>query len=162
LGQYDGVARVEIATDIDRISHEAGHHIERTIGTPLRALMQVHSTELAPLGMGVQQGNLLREGFAEFFRLFIPNPTAASQRAPRFFRDFGDLLDAHDPLMAQRLEHLQQAYDQYLLGDPVEQGIANQTVLRTPQNAFSRAMADAERDGILNTIGDRLHSLYQI
>lgn len=48
-GQYDregGIARIRIATDIDAIAHEGGHHLERIFGTELEALKRAHAEEL--------------------------------------------------------------------------------------------------------------------
>lgn len=158
LGQYNGVARTKIQGDIDILTHEGGHHLERTLGADLAAIMQANQAELTPLATSL--GNPLSEGFAEFFRRYVTNPTAAAARAPGFFRDFEDLLDANNPEMLEQLQSIQREYDRFLLGDPVEQGIANQTVVKRTQNAFSKALSDIERDGFVSTIGDRLHTLY--
>jgi len=158
LGQYNGVARTKIQGDIDILTHEGGHHLERTLGADLTAIMQANQAELTPLATAL--GNPLSEGFAEFFRRYVTNPTAAAARAPGFFRDFEDLLDASNPEMLERLQSIQREYDRFLLGDPVEQGIANQTVVKRTQNAFSKGLSDIERDGFVSTIGDRLHTLY--
>lgn len=162
LGQYNGVARTAISNDIDIIGHEAGHHLERTLGAELRNIMRANQAELTPLAT---PGNPLSEGFAEFFRRYVTNPTDAAARAPGFFRDFEDLLDAQHPQMLEQLQELQQAYDQFLLGDPVEQGIANQTVLRRAEgarSAFVRMMNDASHAPFgFDTFTDQLHTLYQ-
>jgi hypothetical protein len=159
LGQYNGVSRTKISNDIDIISHEAGHHLERTLGGELRLIMLANQAELTPLATAM--GSPLSEGFAEFFRRYVTNPSMAASRAPGFFRDFEDLLDGNHPQMLEDLQELQREYDRFLLGDPVEQGIANQTVIRGKETAFSKLLADAERDGKVSTIADRLHQMYQ-
>lgn len=161
LGQYNGVARTQIGNDIDVFSHEAGHHLERVLGGDLTNIINAQAAELTPLGPGY--GNALSEGFAEFFRRYVTNPTSALQHAPNFYRDFEDLLDATNPALARTLENVQQEYDRFLLGDPIERGVAQQTVLRRPGGAVAatrRFLADAERDGYVSTMADRLYDLH--
>jgi len=48
-GQYDmraGVARYRLATDIEAIAHEGGHHLERLFGGDLRQVTDAHRREL--------------------------------------------------------------------------------------------------------------------
>lgn len=157
FGQYNGVARTKIARDIDTIAHEGGHHMERLLGAKLQAEMQRFDFELLPLAT---PGAPLSEGFAEFFRRYVTNPMMADVRAPGFYQAFENLVDAERPQMLEQLQRVQNDYTALMLGDPVEQGIANQTVLRRAVGSFGRLLADVERDGMVSTIGDRLHQLY--
>lgn len=162
MGMYNGVARSDIARDIDNLTHEGGHHLERTV-PGLRAAAAANAAELVPLAGAL--GNPVSEGFAEFFRRYITNEPAARRLAPNFYRNFEALLATHDRQMLDSLHEVQEAYEEFIVGDDVEQGLANQTVLRREPTGvlapFKRAMQDAERDGFADTFSDRMSWLYQ-
>lgn len=161
VGQFShatGVTRLTISNDIDTLSHEGGHHLEAKFGRGLDAIKTQFASELTPLASpGPDQ---LSEGFAEFFRRYVTNPDAAKQRAPQFFKSFEASLADNDKAMLDSLQALQKDYDAFLKGDPTEVKIANQTVLKSTDNAFTEFMKDAEKTGLVDTIGDRLHALY--
>jgi predicted transcriptional regulator len=162
LGQYNGVARLRVQRDFDIFSHEAGHHIERLLGGRLTVAMNAFSHELLPLA-GIVAGNqntMLREGFAEFFRRYLTNEAAARAQAPGFYRTFENLVEAENPRLFWTLQDIQDEYDNFLLGDPLDRGAAQQTVLTRPTSATRRFFQDAERDGFVSTMADRLYDLH--
>lgn len=161
-GQYNGVARVRVQIDFDTFTHEAGHHLERMLGGQLRASMAAHSHELLPMaGPVAGQGNAaIREGFAEFFRRYLTNEQAARQQAPSFYRAFESLVEAENPRVYWTMQDIQDEYDRFVMGDPLDRGAAQQTVIARAPGAIGRFFADAERDGFFPTMGDRLYELH--
>ncbi len=161
-GQYNGVARVRVQIDFDTFTHEAGHHLERMLGGQLRASMAAHSHELLPMASPVAgQGNTsLSEGFAEFFRRYLTNEQAARQQAPSFYRAFESLVEAENPRVYWTMQDIQDEYDRFVMGDPLDRGAAQQTVIVRAPGAIGRFFADAERDGFFPTMGDRLYELH--
>ncbi|MFW6028102.1 MAG: LPD38 domain-containing protein, partial [bacterium] len=161
FGQYNrqtGVARLQIRNDIDALSHEAGHHIEGTMGQPLANLKQTHAAELLPLAS--PGPDALSEGFSEWFRRYVTNPADARQVAPTFHDAFETFLDQQKPALLQSLHEVQDAYEGLITGDPQDVKIANQTVLLGRDTAFTRFLRDAEEAGVVDTMSDRLHWLY--
>jgi hypothetical protein len=163
-GQYNfgtGVARVAVSNDFDTISHEGGHHMEVRYGAPLQALMQANTAELGAMAAAIGYGQMdLREGFAEFFRKYVTNPQTAQAQAPGMYADFESMLARDDATMLGHLQNLQNAYLAFLTGSPMDVKIANQTLLIGRENAFDRFMQEAEDEGLLDTIGDRMHWMY--
>jgi hypothetical protein len=161
-GMYNGVARVRVQRDFDTFAHEAGHHLERTLGGQLRASMAAHSHELLPMASPVAgAGNTsLSEGFAEFFRRYLTNEQAARAQAPGFYRAFENLVEAENPRVYWTMQDIQDEYDRFLMGDPLDRGAAQQTVIRRAPGAVGRFFADAERDGFVSTMADRLYDLH--
>lgn len=161
-GMYNGVARLRVQRDFDTFSHEAGHHIQRILGGRLTVAMNAFSHELLPLaGLVVGQGNVqLNEGFAEFFRRYLTNEAAARAQAPGFYRAFENAVEAENPRLFWTLQDIQDEYDNFLLGDPLDRGAAQQTVLTRPTSATRRFLQDAERDGFVSTMADRLYDLH--
>jgi hypothetical protein len=161
-GMYNGVARVRVQRDFDTFAHEAGHHLERTLGGQLRASMAAHSHELLPMASPVAgAGNTsLSEGFAEFFRRYLTNEQAARAQAPGFYRAFENLVEAENPRVYWTMQDIQDEYDRFLMGDPLDRGAAQQTVIRRAPGAVGRFFADAERDGFVSTMADRLYGLH--
>ncbi len=88
--------RVRNQSDIDVIAHEAGHHLSET-NKPLRMAMQLHFGELSQITPYAesQKSRALKqeEGFAEFIRLYLTQPSVAKSRAPGFHAAFEKFLD---------------------------------------------------------------------
>ncbi|KKK89428.1 hypothetical protein LCGC14_2733200, partial [marine sediment metagenome] len=92
------VVRSKIAQDLPVIAHEVGHHInkalwgtyERKTGVRLnwKPLAQFRA-ELKPIATKPRKGgSYLPEGFAEFVRMYLTNPSEAGAKAPRFLEFF--------------------------------------------------------------------------
>lgn len=160
-GQYNrstGVARMVVANDIETFAHEAGHHLETTIGQELENLKQRHASELTL--MASPGPDALSEGFAEFFRKYLTNPSQAQQSAPNFHDAFEQFMSQRDAPMLERLHSVRDGYMDLQLGNPTDAKIANQTVILGRENSFTRFLRDAERNGVMDTMSDRLHWLY--
>jgi hypothetical protein len=110
MGQFSRkteVIRLRVLQDIDTEAHEVGHALESRY--PLAGLQNAHAAELHGVAaLTGQQG--LSEGFAEFFRLYLTNPQAATAHAPGFMTAFEEFMDAEDP---QTLQDIQEIRDQY-------------------------------------------------
>lgn len=120
--------RTRLAGDIETLAHELGHHLlkflfgdtqsllqqtqqgPRLVGpTPFSRLLRQHRRELvdlAPPG----HGNEVREGFAEFVRLYLTNPAAAQQAAPNFLAVFDQLVQNAMPELAAEMHTIQTEY----------------------------------------------------
>ena len=113
-GQYNrtaGQARYRYANDIETIAHEGGHHLEQIFGIKLQALKVRYATELDPLAYPGAIDKL-SEGFAGFFSLFVLDPLAAEQAAPKFFQEFRDFLDTERPQILDGIDALELARTQ--------------------------------------------------
>lgn len=121
LGQHNantGVTRTAIPMDMETLAHEGGHALEvrfsqtRVQNETLRLIMDRWRNELEPLAtMGRDQ---LSEGFAEFFRRYVTNPSAAENAAPNFMNEFEDFLDAAEPGLRDALEQVQVGYQDWI------------------------------------------------
>ena len=120
--------RSRLALDIETLSHELGHHLlkflfgdtqsllqqtqhgPRLVGpTPFSRILRQHRRELvdlAPPG----HGNEVREGFAEFVRLYLTNPDVLQQSAPNFLAVFEPLVERAMPEVAAELHTIQTEY----------------------------------------------------
>ena len=114
-GQHNaatGVTRLALPEDIETLSHEGGHALEVRFGVPLRTLMTQHALELEPLATPGKDS--LSEGFAEYFRRYVTNPSAAENVAPNFTNDFDDFLDRQEPGLRDALEQIQVGYQEWI------------------------------------------------
>lgn len=140
-GQYDadtGVARTRLALDIRTLAHEGGHALEHRYGpartttaaqsqlagrpgvaassptvpgSNLRDVMEQHRVELEPLA--TPGGDILSEGFAEFFALYIGDPAQAENKAPNFYEAFDDFLDRAEPGLRAAFDEVQKGYEEW-------------------------------------------------
>jgi len=76
------VIRLAKANDIETLSHEIGHHIQKLLGFPDTLPDEVR--KLAYKGAD----DLDSEGFAEFVRYYITNPSKVKKEAPNFYTEF--------------------------------------------------------------------------
>lgn len=152
-GQYDrrgGVARFRIATDIEAVAHEGGHHLETmfarlrpdldidlngtpttTIEQPFDRFMRQNAADLARFAPGNAQ-NAESESFAEFFRAYILDPARAESEAPQLVESFGEFLDSYAPDVAEGIERVTLAtssadWQRYVNATTVERARADLT-----------------------------------
>lgn len=107
MGEFNrrsGVVRLRTWTDLSTLAHEAGHAINDQMAGALDAFVAAHPAEINALARlypgDLSQAPLAtvrREGFAEFFRLYVMTPETARKRWPQFTADFEALLDREDP-----------------------------------------------------------------
>jgi hypothetical protein len=97
------VVRVSTAQDIEVAAHEGAHHLHKTLFgvTPGGQLSQKPlmpwADELRPLSYEDEGRKTLKEGFAEFVRLYITNPAEVERAAPRFLAHFESAIESKAP-----------------------------------------------------------------
>lgn len=156
FGTVTGVARIKIPNDLQVLAHEGGHALEvrPSLRVELDDLKFRFASELTSPTI-----TDLSEGFAEFFRLYVVNPTLAQAQAPQFFAEFEDLLDANEPAMLEALEGIQNGVVELANASPF--GI----VRSREQSSVNPGMLQALRQEIAdkgwgNTMQDRLYIFY--
>ena len=101
--------RSRISHDISNIAHEVGHHIHNILhpGTRKGPLdikpLKPFTSELVPLGKPTSppKSNLpahLREGYANFVRMYLTEPVTAKEVAPKFYEFFEGEVAKHGDL----------------------------------------------------------------
>lgn len=123
LAQYNkknGVIRARQRNDFSTLVHESGHALNDARSAELDGLINTHQAEITQVASrhyGAPQklnpAQLKREGFAEFFRLYVTNPQLAAQEAPQFYRAFDGLLKSVDPNLHKGLQSLQRQVQVY-------------------------------------------------
>lgn len=163
-GQHNsatGVSRTRVALDMDAFSHEAGHALMarpvNDFGINLRNLATLHQTELGPLDYTGQGG--IDEGFAEFFRIYITNPSVAENKAPNFYDEFEDLMDRIEPDMRTNLEEIQKGFQEWI--DAPSGGVVKSTVKSAVRPGFVQQIRKAvETKGFKQPIKDWMDGVY--
>lgn len=91
------VIRTKRANDINTVTHEVGHAIHKQYfsapGTKILSGTPFNNwkNELDPLAyQGADDATI--EGFAEFVRFYVTNPSHAKEQAPNFFTEFDNVL----------------------------------------------------------------------
>lgn len=81
--------------DLETIAHEVGHLLEKRF-PQITGLARQQRKELLPIASTPGKGgSSLSEGFAEFMRLYLSQPTEAALRAPKFHGEFEKFLGQH-------------------------------------------------------------------
>ena len=110
------VVRTRKANDLPTIAHEAvGHHLNKLFyGSEGGALntkpLTEFAEELKPLAT---PGEPLAEGFAEFARLYLTDPQAALDKAPKFHREFKRMVSAF-PIIDKGLTEARESIQRYI------------------------------------------------
>lgn len=116
------VIRTEKANDIEVISHEIGHALQKFLypdSVTAKGLSSLpfaaFDGELTPLATRPKTGQeVVPEGFAEFVRLYITDPQKAQDRAPSFYDHFEHLLDTRSPESLEILLAARAHYQKWL------------------------------------------------
>lgn len=113
----------------------------------------------APRAPVTASAEALSEGFAEWFRLNLTNPTEARRRAPAFVLDFEDMIDGADPALLAGLEEIQKGYQELLSASPAGavRSRVQSTVLPGKLGALREEISDK---GLRATISDRMYAFY--
>ncbi|KKM13839.1 hypothetical protein LCGC14_1712160, partial [marine sediment metagenome] len=93
-GEYDyhtKVVRLKYANDFPTAIHETAHHIQDLIGFPREMRMPKEIMAMAYKGAK----NKSREGFAEFVRFYVTEPSKAKSESPTFYETFEKALAGH-------------------------------------------------------------------
>ncbi|MEN6440534.1 MAG: transglycosylase SLT domain-containing protein, partial [Syntrophobacter sp.] len=139
----EGVVRLRRANDIEVAAHEAGHKIhmhELMIGLPKEMPDEVRSMAYE----GAK--DIDKEGFAEFFRVYVTQPDIAFERAPTFYEKFEGLLDQNHEI-SELVTRTRQAFQQYAAAPSVAKVMS--FIRQTPPEAkrdWPQTMNDAYRN----------------
>ncbi len=101
------VIRTRLANNLPVIAHEVGHYLDKKLGLSDKAydaeLLKLGEPRSAPT---YSKEQIRKEGVAEFMRLYLTNPTAAQEMAPRYSTEFAAKMsanpDIHDVLLQAR------------------------------------------------------------
>lgn len=140
------VIRLKVENDLATLAHELGHHIDLAIfGKDLP--YGLYKGELLALGKNTSrasdtQQTKLKEGAAEFFRLYVAEPTEARRQAPEYFKAFEAALDGNE--WAPAIRETQQIFAEYLAQDLATRGEARIDFTGTDpsRNPFAGFAAD--------------------
>jgi len=118
----DEVIRTKHANDIETISHEIGHALQKFLWPETLSKKGLSSQpfapyaeELVPIATVPRTGqDVAPEGFAEFIRLYVTNPKEAEAKAPRFHDYFDSLLQEKSPESREILLEARRRYDLYM------------------------------------------------
>lgn len=124
-GQYQrstGVIRLKNYNDLSTLVHEAGHHLNDAKGAELDAFIQQHKVALKKAALTLYGGDLgdaaeakiLREGFAEFFRVYVLNKAYADANLNNLSQDFDAFLQRIDKSMFEGLQAIREQYETFL------------------------------------------------
>ncbi|MFW6079336.1 MAG: LPD38 domain-containing protein, partial [Gemmatimonadota bacterium] len=109
------VIRTQTANDIETVAHEAGHHIHKMLfgttpgGRLAQGPLRPWAEELRPLGYD----DSVKEGYAEFMRLYVTNAEEAKRRAPTFFEFADAKIRADWPEAHRALQRARADYEVY-------------------------------------------------
>lgn len=133
-----GMIRTKGAHELDVVAHEIGHAVEFTKQFPaLQSVMTNHEAALKALDYEPKKARR-HEGFAEWFRWYITNPTFADQVLPGFRQDFEAALAADSPRDLATIKQAQSDYEKFL---------------KAPSLAAAKSMVvEPEKRGLFNAI----------
>ncbi len=150
LGQYDrrqGVVRLREMADFETRVHETAHAMETEYGTALDTLKKAHATELEPMAYpGAAPKQLLSEGFAEWFRLWVSNPAYVQRHAPTFTAAWDAFMRQRNPRQLATFYGVQSRYNTWT-HQPSALAVAADVVSTRRGGSISEAVSQARRDG---------------
>lgn len=166
-GQYDkstNVVRVRNRSDLSTIVHEAGHFLNDARAAELDQFVKDHTGDLNRVAKRLYGGDLsnaplkkvLREGFAEFFRVYVLNREFADTQYPQLTRDFDSLLLNVDPTMHAGLEAIRQQHEAYLEA-PSLQVLQDQLVYTTANSGLKHTLTEMKDKGVRTWFNDIVH-----
>lgn len=159
LGQFNtrtGVVRVRSMDDFDTLTHEYGHHIDRTI-PEVRGFIKAYSAELGKLDYDPAQGRDF-EGFAEFFRLWLTSRAYIEKQMPKLSAEFSRLLDTK-PAIRDAVNAATDAYDAFMRA-PSTVAVASTIVSARKKGWVEGASEALKKGGVAGTISDVLARMY--
>lgn len=120
MGEFNrntGVVRLRTSTDYSTLVHELGHSLQTRI-REVDAWAQSNKAALMRFAKRSYAGDLsnapaetrLREGVAEFFRVYMTEPAYHARKQPKLMADFEAAIKAHDPAMATQLKAVQEQF----------------------------------------------------
>lgn len=120
------VVRTKFAHDIETISHEVGHALQKFLWGNLSSRpFKAFEDELIPIATKPKSGQPKSpEGFAEFIRLYSTNNEKALEKAPRFYKYFDDLLKEKSPEAREILLETRDRFEKYLTQTPEQRKLS--------------------------------------
>lgn len=157
MGQYDrrtATIRVRNVNDLSTLVHEAGHAINDAKSKTLDTFVNQHGVAFIDIAHKLYAGDLskaptetiLREGFAEFFRVYTLNRAYLETNYPDLVRDFSDMLERTDPRIKTGLDAIGQQYQEWLQL-PSAQLLRNMVVDGTRQRGINAAIKELRDHG---------------
>ena len=117
------VIRTKLANDIEVVSHEIGHALEKYLWPETRdkkgaltgAAFKDFANELVAIASKPREGQpVTPEGFAEFVRLYITNEAQAIEKAPNFYIFFEKELQNKAPEVRDILQQARADFDRWI------------------------------------------------
>lgn len=168
----DGVIRLRRMAEIEVFTHELGHALESRYGSELTRIIKAYKDEMAPLSYDpdLKETQLLREGFAEFFSIYVLNPANAEYRAPKFAAAFENYMTKNHAEDLAMIDGVQKDYQSYLFA-PSGAAIKANMATSDKGPVIKRALSALGPENIKETVGinamkfyasffDRLHPIY--
>lgn len=117
--------RLKRTKDLDVLFHEVGHFLDKK----LNLSNPKFEAELLRLGATTSRASytkdtVMAEGVAEFFRLFITNPTEVRRIAPKFTKHFNELISGNET-MKDFVGTMQTAVKNYIDQDSTQRVLGN-------------------------------------
>lgn len=104
--------RTRKANDLETVSHEIGHHLEKVLFGKVVSKELKKFPELGEIPkktkVGANEKTRFAEGFAEFISNYVVDPTRAKQLAPQFFDYFEKEVSVKAPEMFKALKNAQE------------------------------------------------------
>ncbi len=134
LGRFEArgeVIRTKYAYDVPALAHEVAHHLLKFLfgdtrsllrqtqqgprlggKEPIARLLRVHRAEIVALAS--PGPSPIREGFAEFVRLYLTAPQTAETYAPTFYPAFETFVEDAHPEVFSMLQGIQQDFTEWV------------------------------------------------
>lgn len=148
MGQYSrkqAVIRLRNSNDLSSLAHEAGHALHDSMAGALSVFSRANDRDLTKVAhdlyagggqaakAALKPGTENREGFAEFFRLFVTNPTYARTHYPSLTASFEQTLQQNAPDLLRGLQAVTRQYNAWLNTSSVN---ALRTMVTRPRKLF--------------------------
>lgn len=128
----DNVIRLKESGMIETAAHEVGHKLHmallggegdlKTQSANIRRILKPFMDELKPISRYEPHAF---EGFAEFTRMYVTNPKAAKELAPRFYKFFEKELESKAPSVKEAMLQAREMYERFIKADAVARTYAH-------------------------------------
>lgn len=157
MGEYNrrqATVRLRTWTDLSTLVHEGGHALNDSMAQPLDAFVNANRGQFSKIANSLYAGDLsnapietvLREGFAEFFRLYSLTPDTARNRYKQLTADFEAVLDANEPALKPGLNAIADQFKAWLQL-PSGQLIENMVIDGRREQGIGAAIAELKELG---------------
>lgn len=109
------VVRTKLSNDMDTISHEVGHYLDKLFSIRENVTESKYLKELRALGSEQSKDTSKQktEGIAEFVRFYLTSENAAKEKAPNFYSYFQDVLSQNKDVNSA-LDRFKTNYREYM------------------------------------------------